>query len=145
MSTTARIEKQDGTIVDDGGTWTYPYQLKNHASTLAQQDPNPQVYIFIWDNKGKEIRVKYFSPSCWELDTYAIEMFEQMLGEHDWYYDYSDDHRVWQKGRTAYDVLLRKYSNLIYRKLTPSAKLLVEQFAPPQYRPAFTAKEPQHA
>jgi hypothetical protein len=27
------------------------------------------------------------------------QKFRQMLREHDYYYEMSDDHRVWQKGR----------------------------------------------
>ena len=34
-----------------------------------------------------------------------------MLSRHDWYYDYSDDHSVWQKGRDASEQLRRIAEN----------------------------------
>jgi hypothetical protein len=36
-------------------------------------------------------------------------MFEKLCKEHDWYYEYSDDHRVWSKGRDDYGRLQAKY------------------------------------
>ena len=36
----------------------------------------------------------------------------RMLSEHDWYYDYSDDSRVWQAGRDEYDRILKVASAL---------------------------------
>ena len=29
----------------------------------------------------------------------TLSSFARMLRKHDWFYDYSDDHRVWCKGR----------------------------------------------
>lgn len=29
----------------------------------------------------------------------TLSSFARMLRTHDWYYDYSDDHRAWCKGR----------------------------------------------
>lgn len=40
-----------------------------------------------------------------------LEVLEQKCKAHDWFYEYSDDHRVWQRGkdeRHIIDELLRK-------------------------------------
>ena len=36
-----------------------------------------------------------------------MNLYENKLRSHDWFYDYSDDHRVWQQGRDAYQELIR--------------------------------------
>ena len=33
----------------------------------------------------------------------ALNEFYNMLSSHDWYYQYSDDHRVWRNGQDQYD------------------------------------------
>lgn len=30
-----------------------------------------------------------------------LEEFKRALSSHDWYYDYSDDHTVWRRGRDS--------------------------------------------
>ena len=35
-----------------------------------------------------------------------IEEYERMLRKHDWHYDYSDDHSVWQRGRDSESKLI---------------------------------------
>lgn len=52
-----------------------------------------------------------------------LKDFYRMLGYHDWYYEYSDDHRVWTKGRDAKDTLER------IAKESPEHKKLYEEFA----------------
>lgn len=40
-----------------------------------------------------------------------LEVLEQKCQSHDWFYNYSDDHRVWQRGkdeRHVIDELLKK-------------------------------------
>jgi hypothetical protein len=39
--------------------------------------------------------------------------FERLLKRHDWTYEYSDDHRVWQAGTAERDELKRMYKTLI--------------------------------
>lgn len=36
----------------------------------------------------------------------TIEEYQLMLDNHDWYYDYSDDHRVWRKGSDSFHNLM---------------------------------------
>ena len=52
--------------------------------------------------------------------------FENLLKHHDWFYAYSDDHRVWRKGQDVEDNIDRLYkscskenkekANLLYKK-----------------------------
>lgn len=37
----------------------------------------------------------------------TLSKYYDMLSGHDWYYDYSDDHGVWQRGRDASEHLRR--------------------------------------
>jgi hypothetical protein len=30
----------------------------------------------------------------------TIQRLEELMKSHDWFYDYSDDHRIWERGRT---------------------------------------------
>ena len=46
------------------------------------------------------------------IDETNWESFEHLLKIHDWYYSYSDDHRVWQRGQTAEDTLQRRFRSL---------------------------------
>jgi hypothetical protein len=41
-----------------------------------------------------------------------LQVFEQALKSHDWYYDYSDDHRVWRRGTEQHDALLKMRKEL---------------------------------
>ena len=50
--------------------------------------------------------------------TTELKSFYTMLKRHDWYYDYSDDHRVWKEGRENYDRL-----HTISRESTEHKKL----------------------
>lgn len=33
------------------------------------------------------------------METVTLKEYYQMLDKHDWYFDWSDDGRVWEKGR----------------------------------------------
>lgn len=35
-----------------------------------------------------------------------LEKLESLLKSHDWFYEYSDDHRVWTKGHNQYQKIL---------------------------------------
>ena len=39
-----------------------------------------------------------------------LTTLESLLKTHDWYYRYSDDHRVWSKGREQADEIQRQLS-----------------------------------
>jgi len=52
----------------------------------------------------------------------------QLLKQHDWLYEYSDDHRVWKYGAEERAKLLRMQEELDPRAVTWNA------FAPPRWR-----------
>jgi hypothetical protein len=37
----------------------------------------------------------------------TLEEFEKALKGHDWYYEYSDDNRVWRAGTARYEEILK--------------------------------------
>lgn len=53
----------------------------------------------------------------------ALDEFYTKLGYHDWYYQYSDDHRVWRNGQANYDTLK------MIAKESPEHQKLFEDFA----------------
>lgn len=59
-----------------------------------------------------------------------LSTLEKILQTHDWYFDYSDDHRAWQRGRDQRDEIRRqmdiccglgldKIANELYNKYSP--------------------------
>jgi len=59
-----------------------------------------------------------------ELGPNAMADYEKMLKSHDWTYDYSDDHRVWQRGNEQAKAIRRMADILdpdrkIYNKYSP--------------------------
>lgn len=34
-----------------------------------------------------------------------LQRLKQLLKEHDWYYNYSDDHNVWKRGETRSELI----------------------------------------
>ena len=43
------------------------------------------------------------STSTYKCSPMAIEQFKIMLRNHDWTYNYTDDHRVWKRGQQQHD------------------------------------------
>jgi len=43
---------------------------------------------------------------------YNEDDYKSLLAQHDWYYDYSDDHSVWQRGNRERDTLY-KYQDAV--------------------------------
>lgn len=125
------IEKLDGTIVDIPSTveTKFPYQLISFAQSLAKRAEDPQVYVVVIKRDNGEERHKYYSDSCWELDTFALEMFEQMCKKHDWYFDYSDDHAVWTRGRDSESRLYSRY-NMLLQRYPEAVKVIWDMYNP---------------
>jgi hypothetical protein len=125
------IERLDGTLVD--GTESlgikYPSQLNDHAAKLAKHSIDPQVFVTVWKHNKGEVRKKFYSGPCWGIETFALEMFDQMCKEHDWYYEYSDDHRVWQKGKDAYSTLWTRYG-IMKQKYPAATQAIWETYNP---------------
>ena len=53
----------------------------------------------------------------------TLKEFYTKLGYHDWYYQYSDDHRVWRRGQDSYDYLQ------MMAKESPEHTKLFEEYA----------------
>lgn len=119
--------------IPDNVPHQYPYQIQEYAAKLAKSSKDPQVYVFkfsyVQNGEEKVNSRKFYSDACWELETFALEMFEQLCKDHDWYYQYSDDHRVWTKGRDEYSRLQSKYQWML-TKCPESAKAIWEQYNP---------------
>lgn len=62
----------------------------------------------------------------WCLPETDAEMLELCLKHHDWYYQYSDDHRVWQAGRSAY----ARIQSLMAKVGEPLATELFNRYCP---------------
>lgn len=135
MKYNMHIEKLDGTVIEHPPTVMYPGQLESYAEGLAKGDPNPQVYTTIWKHTNGEHQRKHYTNACWDVDTLALEMFDAMCKAHDWYYQYSDDHRVYTAGRDAESRLIARFNGL--KRRFPEATLAIWN----QYSPKEMQKE----
>ena len=59
-----------------------------------------------------------------------LDSYEAMLRKHDWYYDYSDDHRAYRKGDDEYQQIRATHAKLIELGLEASAVALFRQYMP---------------
>ena len=59
-----------------------------------------------------------------------LEDFEELLKKHDWYYDYSDDHRIWQRGRDMADVIRMARQSLTEQGFDIEAQELYNRYCP---------------
>lgn len=58
----------------------------------------------------------------------TTEQYIEALKNHDWFYEFSDDHSVYQRGREAFMQLLQAQ-----KKLDPKYEIW-NQYAPKEYR-----------
>jgi hypothetical protein len=58
------------------------------------------------------------------MKTYTIEEYKTLLKNHDWFYEYSDDYSVWEKGTAEKDKLLQ-----IQKQIDPTGSIW-NSFAP---------------
>lgn len=56
--------------------------------------------------------------------------FEELLKTHDWFYDYSDDHRVWDEGRKQAFAIRVARTNLENEGLKAEADELFSKYQP---------------
>lgn len=59
-----------------------------------------------------------------------LEEFEALLRDHDWYYDYSDDHRVWQRGKAKGLMIMSARQELIEQGFDKQAEELYNKYCP---------------
>ena len=57
-----------------------------------------------------------------------LDVLENLLSKHDWYYMYSDDHRAYTKGREEYDEIRRQMDICCGLGLSQQADELFEQY-----------------
>jgi hypothetical protein len=49
---------------------------------------------------------------------------ERLLQFHDWHYDYSDDHSVWQRGQREHDAIGEEQRRLIHVVKVPLEEVM---------------------
>lgn len=59
-----------------------------------------------------------------------LSKLENLLSTHDWYYAYSDDHRVWQRGRDQSNDIQALMTLCINEGVGPEARELFRQHKP---------------
>lgn len=65
----------------------------------------------------------------------TIELYREKLAFHDWTYEYSDDHRVWQKGTQQRDELKKIQLELVALGATmKEVKTIWNEYAPEMFR-----------
>lgn len=64
-----------------------------------------------------------------------LEYLENILSKHDWFYDYSDDHRAWSKGRDQADEIRRQVDICCGLGLSAEAQELINTYNPFDPRP----------
>ena len=110
FGTAARIERRGGSLIvqkanpltdgwDDIETYdaSWSHQCTEahlHAQALAHGEPYPPPASI---TKAACIG----RPHCPEPSQSEIESYRLALGAHDWFYEYSDDHRVYTQGRDS--------------------------------------------
>lgn len=125
------VEKNDGTRFNHPSDKIYPNQLNAWVEGMIESIPCAEILTTVWKHDKGEVRKKFYSPACWTIDLLAIEMFENLCKNHDWYYAYSDDHRVWKAGCAAEDRIKRRYQSLISNsEIAESIKAIYENYRP---------------
>ncbi len=51
-------------------------------------------------------------------------ILERLLQFHDWHYNYSDDHSVWQRGQREHDAINEEQRRLIHEVKVPVEEIL---------------------
>jgi len=103
------------------------YNIHSQAESIIRMAKEPTIVEMIFTG-GNTYR-KY-SRNCITDDTLdiAVEAYTNMLKCHDWYYDYSDDHRYWSKGRNERDDITWAQKKLTERGFDPEP--LYNQYCP---------------
>ena len=62
----------------------------------------------------------------------SLTALEGLLARHDWYYNYSDDHSVWQRGQCEHDAIGEEQRRLIHEVKVPVEEVmaLTDKYCP---------------
>ena len=60
----------------------------------------------------------------------TLDTYESMLKRHDWYYDYSDDYRVWRKWDDHSQAMQQVKRQLIELGMEEQCNALLKQYLP---------------
>jgi len=63
-----------------------------------------------------------------------LELLEMKVKSHDWYYQYSDDHRMWVKGKDQRHVIDNMMRDLFAKGLEVEAVEIYNANCPENYR-----------
>lgn len=124
------VETVDGVRVEHPADIKYPSNLDTWVATALSTATKPEVLVTVWRHSRGENRKKFYSEKCWSIDLLALEMFEKLCKEHDWYYAYSDDHNVWKRGVVAEDRLKARYAALRKTDIGASVEAIWNQYNP---------------
>ena len=84
------------------------------------------MHTFISNNKRKSRYTSYGEEKVMHPD---LNTLEKLLKTHDWYYEYSDDHRVWQRGRDERDEIRRQQDICCGLGLGDIATAMVDKYS----------------
>jgi len=68
----------------------------------------------------------------------TLPEFYSMLANHDWYFEYSDDHKVWSRGRASRDRIFQ------VSKETPEHSKLYEEYFNYAFREGTQPERPEN-
>lgn len=77
-----------------------------------------------WHDRAEKIGDDYFL--VWLYPETPLEELELCLRHHDWYYQYSDDHRVWTSGESAW----HRIEELKTKVTSSEYATLLDKYAP---------------
>ena len=86
------------------------------------------------DARNAEVEKNKVEPAAPKAPEYDVEEYKKLLSWHDWYYDYSDDHSVWQRGHGERQDLYRMQDAI------DSDYKIWNQYAPDMYKRVKTAE-----
>lgn len=85
------------------------------------------MHTIISNNKRKSRVTSYGEEKVMHPDLVELE---RLLKTHDWYYEYSDDHRVWERGRNERDDIRRQRDILCGLGMDEIADKMYEKYRP---------------
>jgi len=96
---------------------------------LALNSPAYRVWHFLiekgwWHNCSEGKNENFYL--VWHYPENDLELLEEMLHAHDWYYSFSDDNRVYLSG----NAFSNKISNLMEKINSPEAQALYNKYCP---------------